>query len=146
MIKFQFSYCFLIWMFSSRKSNNLINKIHEAGILKLYFKIIKMSQSTKEIYKFYWLKFIKLTKVKHQVLWKTYLCFGKTFIILEIIANENKKKSCGLETICYRTPHLWASLPEEYKHQNSEVKFEESIKNWKYETWIWLLCALMDKI
>ena len=29
MIKSQFSYCPLIWMFSSRQSNNLINKIHE---------------------------------------------------------------------------------------------------------------------
>ena len=29
MIKPQFSYCALIWMFSSRKSINLINKIYE---------------------------------------------------------------------------------------------------------------------
>ena len=32
MIKSQFSYCPLIWMFSSRKSNNLINRIHERSI------------------------------------------------------------------------------------------------------------------
>ena len=49
---------------------------------------------------------------------------------------RTKKKNCGLEIICYRTPHLWASLPEEYKHQNSEVKFKENIKSWKCETWI----------
>ena len=29
MTKSQFSYCSLIWMFSSRKSNNVINRIHE---------------------------------------------------------------------------------------------------------------------
>ena len=29
MIKSQFSYCPFIWMFCTRKSNNLINKIHE---------------------------------------------------------------------------------------------------------------------
>ena len=29
MIKSQFSYCPLIWMFSSRKTNNLMNRIHE---------------------------------------------------------------------------------------------------------------------
>ena len=29
MIKSKFIYCPLIWMFSSRKSNNIINKIHE---------------------------------------------------------------------------------------------------------------------
>ena len=32
MIKYQFSYCPLIWVFSSRKSNNLINRIHERSI------------------------------------------------------------------------------------------------------------------
>ena len=32
MIKSQFSYCPLIWMFSSRQSNNLINKVHERSL------------------------------------------------------------------------------------------------------------------
>ena len=32
MIKSQFSYYPLIWMFSSRKANNLINRIHERSI------------------------------------------------------------------------------------------------------------------
>ena len=40
----------------------------------------------------------------------------------------------------YRTPYLWASLPEEYKHQNSVRKFKEKIKNWKCETCIYRLC------
>ena len=38
----------------------------------------------------------------------------------------------GLEIIYYRTPYLWASLPEQYKHQNSVGKFKEKIKNWTY--------------
>ena len=29
MIKSQFSYCPLIWMFSSRETNNFIDRIHE---------------------------------------------------------------------------------------------------------------------
>ena len=32
MIISQFNYCLLIWMFSSRKSNNLINKVHERSL------------------------------------------------------------------------------------------------------------------
>ena len=32
MIKSQFSYCPLIWMFCSRKSNNFINKIRERSL------------------------------------------------------------------------------------------------------------------
>ena len=32
MIRSQFGYCPLVWMFSSRKSNNLINKVHERSL------------------------------------------------------------------------------------------------------------------
>ena len=32
IIRSQFSYCPLIWMFSSRKSNNLISKVHERSL------------------------------------------------------------------------------------------------------------------
>ena len=32
MIKFQFSYYPLIWVFSSRQPNNLINKVHERSL------------------------------------------------------------------------------------------------------------------
>ena len=32
MIKSQFSYCPLIWMFYSRKSNDVINKFHERSL------------------------------------------------------------------------------------------------------------------
>ena len=48
----------------------------------------------------------------------------------QVIANKNKDKvRCGLETICYRTPYLWASLPEEYKYQTSVGKYKEKLKN-----------------
>ena len=37
MIKSQFNYCPLVWMFCSRKSNNLVNKVQER-ILRLIYK------------------------------------------------------------------------------------------------------------
>ena len=36
MIKPQFNYCPLVWMFCSRQSNNLINKVHERGLRLTY--------------------------------------------------------------------------------------------------------------
>ena len=42
MIKSQFNYCPLVWMFCSRKSNNLINKIHERS-LRISYKDQKTS-------------------------------------------------------------------------------------------------------
>ena len=36
MIKSQFNYCPLVWMFCSRQSNNLINKVHERSLRLTY--------------------------------------------------------------------------------------------------------------
>ena len=36
LIKSHFNYCLLIWMFSSRRSNNLINRIHERSLRTVY--------------------------------------------------------------------------------------------------------------
>ena len=36
MIKSQFAYCPLVWMFSFRQSNNLINKVHETALKLIY--------------------------------------------------------------------------------------------------------------
>ena len=42
MIKSQFNYCPLVWMFCSRQFNNLINKIHERS-LRISYKDQKIS-------------------------------------------------------------------------------------------------------
>ena len=36
MVKSQFNYCPLVWMFCSRQSNNLINKVHERSLRLTY--------------------------------------------------------------------------------------------------------------
>ena len=36
VIKSHFNYCPLIWMFSSRRSNNLINRIHKRSLKTVY--------------------------------------------------------------------------------------------------------------
>ena len=36
MIKSQFNYCPLVWMYCSRQSNNLINRVHERGLRLAY--------------------------------------------------------------------------------------------------------------
>ena len=64
----------------------------------------------------------------------------------QMIANDSKNTvRYGLETTCYRTPQLWASLPEKYKHQNSVGKFKETIKTWKCETCICRLCRTYEQ-
>ena len=36
MIKSKFNYCPLVWMYCSRQSNNLINRVHEKGLRLTY--------------------------------------------------------------------------------------------------------------
>ena len=53
----------------------------------------------------------------------------------QIISNESKKSvRCGLETVKYRTPLLWANLSEKYKTATSLNSFKTKIKAWKYES------------
>ena len=64
----------------------------------------------------------------------------------QIISNENKKTVRYVqETIKFRTPSLWANLPEEYKFANSLNIFKRKIKNWKCETCPCRLCQTFQE-
>ena len=129
MIRSQFSYCPLIWMFSSRKSNNLINKVHERSL-----RIVSGDNhsSFKSLLSKY--KEIAIHQRNLQVLMtETYKIINgitppimeKIFVFRENapnvrnfheISNEKRKTvKYGIETILNRTPFLLANLPNEYK-------------------------------
>ena len=48
------------------------------------------------------------------------------------ILSDNVRKTVryGLETILYRSPFLWANLPQEYKSQKSLSAFKRKIMQW----------------
>ena len=48
------------------------------------------------------------------------------------IPSNNVRKSAryGLKTILYRSPFLWANLPQEYKLQKSLSLFKRKIRQW----------------
>ena len=60
----------------------------------------------------------------------------------QIVLNKNRKRTViyGSETLSYRTPLLWANLPEEYKIANSLSEFKLKTKIWKYDTCVSRLC------
>ena len=133
MIKSQFSYCPLIWMFSSRKSNNLINRIHERSIRIVNSdnesNFENLLEKNKEITIHQRNLQILMIEVFKKINGYAPPIMDNFFIFREnkrnlrnfqIILNENKKTvRYGSETISYRTPLLWANLPEEYKLANS---------------------------
>ena len=143
MIKSQFGYCPIIWMFSSRRSNNLISKVQERSLrlitndenssfetLLQNINDITVHQRNLQILM---TEVYKIVKGEAPTTWKNLFIFPENIHNIrnfQIIANENQNTvRYGFETISYRTPYLWASLPEEYKHLNSVQKFKEKIKN-----------------
>ena len=164
MIMSQFSYCPIIWMFSSRRSNNLIKKVHERSLrlitndenssfetLLQNINDITVHQRNLQILM---TEVYKIVKGEAPAIMKNLFNFRKNIHNIrnfQIIANENKNAVSkntmryGFKTICYRTPYLWASLPEEYKHLNSVRKFKEKIKNWKCETCVCRLCRTYEQ-
>ena len=58
----------------------------------------------------------------------------------EIISNELKKTvRYGLERVKFKTPLLWANLPEKCKTATSLNSFKTKIKAWKCETCVYRL-------
>ena len=94
MIKSQFSYCPIIWMFSSRQSNNLINKVHERSLRLITndenssFKTLLQNINDITVHqrhlKILMTEVYKIVKDEAPAIMKTYLFFRKTFRILEI--------------------------------------------------------------
>ena len=97
MIKSQFSYCPLTLMFSLRKANNSINRIHERSI-----RVVSRDNES------------NFNKRLPPIMDNFFIFRENTNNLrnFQIISNENKRKSVkyGSETIWYRTPLLWAGV------------------------------------
>ena len=154
MIRSQFKYYPLIWMFCSRKSNNLMNKVHErslridSGDNHNSFKSLLSKYKERTIHQ----------RNLQVLLTETYKIINglsppitEHFFILrenthnvrsfQEISNENRKTvKYGIETISNRTPFLWANLPNEYKLATSLHDFKLKIKNWHCDKCVSRLC------
>ena len=94
MIKSQISYCPLIWMFSSRQSNNLINKFHERSLMLVTndenSSFETLLQNNKDItihqrnLQIVTTEVYKIVKGEAPAIMKNLFILRETFIILEI--------------------------------------------------------------
>ena len=146
IIKSQFGYCPLIWMFCSHYVNNLINRIHERALRLIHNDHVSTFQDILEIPK---------EKTIHQ----NYLeCLAKeickflnglslpimngAFMIrnnynlrnFQCLYSTNKTTvKYGTETVTYRGPQIWNLVPEKTKNASSFDIFKKEIGNWKGE-------------
>ena len=158
MTKSQFSYFLLVWMFCSKKSNNLINKLQEM-VLRL---VTNDCQSSMNIlldkcneFSLHQRNLQTLMIELYKMIYQTApLIMNSLFVFCENTHNirnyqilpNNVRKTVryGLETILYTSPFLWANLPQEYKLQKSLSAFKRKIRQWNGEICACRLCKVYE--
>ncbi len=153
-IESQFGYCPLIWMFHSRKLNNLINRIHERALRIVYkdhnstFQELLNKDNSVSIHHRNLQKLVtEMYKVKNNL---------SPSIMKDVFKERNSpyglRNNCtwtssnirtvynGTETISFRGPKTWQLLPENIKEAKSLYDFKNSVKKWKPEGCTCRLC------
>ena len=122
----QFNYCPIIWMYCQRKSNNLINRIHERALRIAYNDYLSDFDSllvkddsvtihhrniqvlTHEIYK-------TLNNLNPQIMKEVFSLKEQSYSLRnKSLAYPNPRTvSYGLETFGYKGSQLWHNLPNE---------------------------------
>ena len=160
MIKCQFNYCSLVWMFCSRQSNNLINKIQEQS-LRISYKDQKTSYHNllgthneltihqrnlqvlmTEIYKI-------VNGVAPRIMNSLFEFRSNEYNIrnFQVLSTDFRwTVNYGIETITYISPSLWGNLPSEHKLAASLEEFKEKIKKWKCDKCSCKLCKNFNQI
>ena len=136
-VNFQFSYCSLIWMFTSRYLNNALNSIHERALRLIYndyelpFDRILEDNKQKsihqknieslaiEIYKFQ----AGLTPPIMSDLFVTRENNYNLRNFQELESSLRRTVKFGTETISYRGPQIWNLIPERLRTLETLNKF-----------------------
>ena len=145
MTKSQFNYRPLFWMFCSRQSNNLINKIHERGLrltcrdqIKDFQQIMREQNKITIHQRHLQVLMTEVYKIVNSIpppimnsLFK-FRCNTINIKNFQEIYTENRKTvRYGTETVVYQAPLLWANLHTKYKNTKSLDEFKSKIKAWK---------------
>ena len=143
-IKSQFNYRPLIWMFCSRTSNNMINKIHERALRLIlndhtsdFDTLLQNNNDTCNHHRNIQTLMIEIYKMKNNlnppIMDNMFERRNNTYNLRNFQEFATKRKrtvKMGLETLNYRSPQLWSILPENLRQINLLVQFKESVRKW----------------
>ena len=129
-VKSQFSYCSLIWMFHNRTLNNKINRLHERALRLVHknyngtFQDLLNLENGFSVHEKNLQKLAtEMFKVKNKLSPILVQDLFKEHRMLYNLRNEKlwesdniKTDIYGLETVSYRGPKIWDTLPENIKH------------------------------
>ena len=142
--KGQFNYCPLLWMFSTRKVNHKINRLHERGLRALlndeastFNDMLSKSNDTtvhikniqKLMIEFYKYLYGLSAPIMKEVFTKRILKYNLRNCRENLLPNPKTKKY-GTDTIAYKASQLWSTLPTRYKNLPSLDLFKSEIKTW----------------
>ena len=140
----QFQYCPLAWMFHNKHLNTKINKIHERALRIAYkefdssFECLLERDNSVTIH-------AKNLQTLMTEMFKTHQNINPNFMKEIFKERENmyslrnnnefeipkiKTVIFGSDTVRYRGPQLWLSLPQDTKNADSIQEFKSKIKNW----------------
>ena len=154
IIKWQFSYCPLVWMLCSRASNNMINKLHERSLritLNYYsngFNIVlennnDIFNSHRNIQALLTELFKKKNELAPPIMESILNKRFNTYNLrnFQELAAESKR------AIWYdRYPLLWSLFPETLNKMNSLSQFKRNIKHWICSDCHCRFCKVVFKI
>ena len=155
-MKSQFSYCSLVWMFCSRTSNNMINKVYERALRVLlngyesdFETLLQINNDICNHHRNIKTLLIKIFKIKKGfaplIMASILKARNNTYNIRNFQEFETERKRTvyfGFETISYRPPQLWSLLPEHMRRLNSIDQFKRSIRQWVCNTCPCRLCKV----
>ena len=140
MIKSQFAYCPLVWIFCFRQSKNLINKVHERALKLIYqdnsnFEVLLEKQHNFSIHqRNLQVLMAEIYKIVNGIA-PPIMNSEFTFRLNQhnLLTEKRNTVNYSLETVTYRAPIIWAKLPSDYKLAGSLTPFKSKVKSWKCE-------------
>ena len=141
-IKSQFNYCPLLWMFHSRTLNNKINKLHEQALRIVYNtdelsseELLVLTNDVTVHQKNLQRLAIEMFKVKNKIAPTPLQNLFEERDISHTLRNQTtwvipkmRTVHYGTETIRYRGPLIWESLPSDLKDARTLQIFKAKIR------------------
>ena len=142
-IESQFNYCPLVWMFHSRTLNNRINRLHEKALRLVYkgghcsfVELLNKDNAVSIHHRNLQILVTEMYKVKNN-LSSTIMSniFPENNTVYDLRYKREFKTGNvrtilnGTETISYRGPEIWDTLPNAIKHSTSLIEFKSKIKH-----------------